>query len=138
MSNANHILTKLLLFFPNYHQNLTVKIFNNKVGIQNYKGDIRLHIESAEKFTFIDEFLQKLNTISNLEIVFSGWSKKKGLVIFIYLKSSVPLVNTLRQMKIVEQVYKKSKKDIVVILNSSYTEMVSSIQKTLKEGILVV
>lgn len=101
------------------------------------QGEIRLHIESAEKFTQLEEFLHILNTIKNLEIVFYGWSEKKGVVILIYLKTSVPLVNKLHQMKIVEQAYKKGKKDIVVVLNNSYSEMVSSIQKTLKEGILV-
>ena len=113
-------------------------LLKNKAGSQNYKGDIRLHIESAENFTLLEEFLQKLNTISNLEIVFYGWSKKNGLVILLYLKSSVPLINKLHQMKIVEQVYKKRKKDIVVVLNSAYTERISSIQKTLKERILAV
>jgi len=109
-----------------------------KTESEKYIGDIRLHIESAENFTQLEEFCQNLKTINNLEVIFYTWSEKKGLAILISLKDSVPLVDKLRQIKIVEQVYKKTKKDIIVALNSSYAEIISSIRKTLKEGILVV
>ena len=109
-----------------------------KAGSELFIGDIRLHIESAENFTQLEEFYQKLQTISNLEVIFYTWSEIKGLAILVSLKDSVPLVDKLRQMNIVEQAYKKRRKDIVVVLNSSYAEIISSIRKTLKEGILVV
>ena len=109
-----------------------------KTDSEKYIGDIRLHIESAENFTQLEEFCQNLKTISNLDIIFYTWSETKGLVILASLKDSVPLVDKLRQMNIVEQVYKKTKKDIIVVLNSSYAEILSSIHKTLKEGILMV
>ena len=109
-----------------------------KTNSEKYIGDIRLHIESSENFTQLEEFCQKLKTISNLEVIFYTWSEKKGLAILISLKDSVPLVDKLRQINIVEQVYKKTKKDIIVVLNSSYAEIISSIRKTFKEGILVV
>ena len=109
-----------------------------KTNSEKYIGDIRLHIESAENFTQLEEFCQKLKTINNLEVIFYTWSEKKGLAILISLKDPVPLVDKLRQINIVEQVYKKTKKDIIVVLNSSYAEIISSIRKTFKEGILVV
>jgi hypothetical protein len=109
-----------------------------KTDSEKYIGDIRLHIESSDNFTQLEEFCQKIKTINNLEVIFYTWSETTGLAILISLTDSVPLVDTLRQMNTVEQVYKKTKKDIIVALNNSYAETISSIRKTLKEGILVV
>lgn len=105
---------------------------------ESYIGDIRLHIESTENFTQLEDFCQKLKTINNIEVLFYTWSETTGLAILISLKDAVPLVDKLRQMKMVEKVHIKTKKDITLALNSSYAEIISSIRKTLKEGILVV
>jgi len=109
-----------------------------KTNSEKYIGDIRLHIESADNFTQLEEFCEKIKTINNLEVIFYTWSETTGLAILVSLKESVPLVDKLQQMNIVQQVYKKTKKDIIVALNSSYTEIIASIRKTFKEGILVV
>ena len=109
-----------------------------KTNPEKFIGDIRLHVESTENFTQLEDFCQKLKTINKLEVIFYHWSETTGLAILISLTESVPLVDILRQMNTVEQVYKKTKKDIIVALNGSYAEIISSIRKTLKEGILVI
>jgi len=109
-----------------------------KPDSEKYIGDIRLHIESANNFTQLEEFCQKLKTINNLEVIFYAWSEIKGLTIIISLKDSVPLVDKLRQMNMVEQAHKKTKKDIIVTLNGCYVEMISSFRKSFREGILSV
>ena len=101
-------------------------------------GDVRLHIESSDNFTQLEEFYQKLKTIRNLEVVFYTWSEINGLAILVSLTDSVPLVDKLQQMNIVAKVYKKTRKDIIVALNSSYVEIITTIRKTLKEGILLI
>lgn len=108
-----------------------------KLNSKNFVGDIRLHIESAEDFTQLEAFCQNLKTINNLEVIFYIWSKTAGLAILVYLKDNIPLADILSQMKTVAWAYKKTKKDIIVKLNMNYSEMISSIQKTLKKGILL-
>jgi len=114
-------------------------MWNNrgKFNSKNFVGDIRLHIESAEDFTQLEEFYQKLKMINNLEIIFYIWSKTTGFAILVSLKDNIPLVDILGQMKMVAGAYRKTKKDIIVKLNMNYSEMISSIQKTLKKGILL-
>ena len=109
-----------------------------KTNPEMFIGEIRLHMESTENFTQLEEFCQKLKTINNLEVIFYTWSETTGLAILISLKDAVPLVDKLLQMKLVENVYIKTKKDITVALNGAYTEMIYSMRKTFKEGILVV
>lgn len=101
-------------------------------------GDIRLHIESTDNFTQLEEFCERLKAFNKLEVVFYTWSETTGLTILISLKDPVPLIDKLYQMNIVERAYKKTKKDIVVALNNFYSEIISTIRKTLKEGILLV
>ena len=59
------------------------------------------------------------------------------MVIFAYLSEPLPLADELLQMKMVTAVNGK-KNHIFIELNGSYVEIIASIQKTLKEGILVV
>jgi hypothetical protein len=115
-------------------------MWNNrgKLHSDNFIGDVRLHVESADCFTQLEEFCERLKNYSDLEVVFYTWSETTGLAILISLKDPVPLVDKLRQMNIVEHAYKKTEKDIVVALNNSYTEIISAIRKTFQEGILLV
>jgi hypothetical protein len=103
-----------------------------KTNSEKYIGDVRLHIESADNFTQLEEFCERLKALNDLEVIFYTWSETTGLAILISLKGSVPLIDKLRQMNMIERVYKKTKKDIVIALNSSYAETISSIGKTFK------
>jgi hypothetical protein len=103
-----------------------------------FSGEVRLHIESVKDYAHLDEFCRYLKSIDNLEIVFYTWTDKSGVVVFVYLEDSVPLADKLCQIPIVNYVSKIKKKDIIVELNGSYTDIIAAIQKTLKEGILVV
>jgi hypothetical protein len=96
-----------------------------------------LYIESVKDFAYLEEFCQYLKSICELDIVFYSWTERTGMVIFVYLREPVPLVDKLLQMKMVTAVNKK-RKDIFIELNGSYVEIITSIQKTLKEGILIV
>lgn len=138
MLNSNRLLT----LYPLLSTLLPLefgRMWNNrgKSNSDNFTGDIRLHIESADNFTQLEEFCERLKNFNDLEVIFYTWSETTGLAILISLKNPVPLVDKLRQMNIVEHAYKKTKKDIVVALNNSYTQIISAIRKTLKEGILL-
>ena len=104
------------------------------VGSENFIGDIRLQIESAENFTQVDQFCLYLKTIDNLKISSHNWSEKKGLIIIISLKDAIPLGDMLRQMPLVGQVYKK-RKDINVVLNTSISETMPPVI-TASEGVV--
>lgn len=95
------------------------KIKGKLVGSESFTGKINLRIESAEDYTQVDRFCLHLKTIDKLKISSFSWSESKGLIIVISLKDAVPLGDKLRQMPLVEQVYKR-KKDIAVILDTAF------------------
>ena len=101
------------------------------------RGDVRLHIQSVKDFAYLEEFCQHLKSKGEMDIIFYSWTEDTGMIIFIYLEESLPLVEKLLQMKMVTTVNRK-KKDIFIELNGTYVEIIASIQKTLKEGILVI
>ncbi len=104
-----------------------------QVGSEIFTGDINLLIESVEDHTQVDQLCLYLKTVDKLKISSYNWSEKRGLKIIIVLKDAVPLGDTLRKMPLVEQVYKKKKKDIAVVLNTPLSEIVPSIITTSKE-----
>ena len=108
---------------------------NNRADI--IQGDVRLHIQSVKDFAYLEKFCQYLKSTGEMDIIFYSWTEDTGMVIFIYLEEPIPLVDKLRQMKIVTAVNRK-KKEIFIELNGTYVEIIASIHKTLKEGILVV
>ena len=97
----------------NWHDRKKDNKKNGKeVGSEDFIGNINLLIESAEDHTQVNEFCLYLKTIDNLKISSHNWSEKKGLIISISLKDTVPLGDILRQMPLVGEMYKK-KKDIL-------------------------
>ena len=92
-----------------------------EVGSEDFIGNINLLIESAEDHTQVNEFCLYLKAIDNLKISSHNWSEKKGLIISISLKDTVPLGDILRQMPLVGEMYKK-KKDITVVLKTSVSD----------------
>ena len=104
-----------------------------QIGSEKLTGDINLLIESAEDHTQVDQLCLYLKKIDKLKISSYNWSEKRGLKIIIVLKDAVPLGDTLRQMPLVEQVYKKKKKDIAVVLNTPLSEIAPSIITTSEE-----
>ena len=87
-----------------------------------YHSKISAHIESAENHIQVNQLCLHLKTINHLKISSYNWSEAKGLIIMVSLKDVIPLGDVLRQMPLVDQVYKKKKKDITVVLNS-FSEM---------------
>lgn len=114
-----------------------MKINNQIKRADIFKGDVCLHIESVKDFAHLEEFCQYLKSICGLDVIFYSWTEQTGMVIFAYLSEPLPLADELLQMKMVTAVNGK-KNHIFIELNGSYVEIIASIQKTLKEGILVV
>lgn len=86
-------------------------------GSELYEGDIRLEIKSPEDFRQVDQFRKCLKKVENLRIASNSWSEDEGLIIFVSLRSPVPLGGILSQMPMVAQVYKK-RTNVVAVLNS--------------------
>jgi hypothetical protein len=101
------------------------------------QGDVRLYIKSVKDFTYLEEFCQYLKSTGEVDIIFYSWTEQTGMVIFIYLREPIPLVEKLLQMKMVTAVDRKNN-EIYIELSGSYVEIIASIQKTLKQGILVI
>ena len=101
------------------------------------RGDIRLHIRWVKDFAHLEEFCQYLKSTGEMDIIFYTWTEDTGMIIFIYLDEPIPLEEELLQMKMVTSVNRKGK-DIFIELNGTYVEIIASIQRTLKEGILVI
>lgn len=99
-----------------------MKLFKKKADLQNIHGDIRLHIESAENYTQVDQLCQYLETITSLKITSYNWSEKKGLVISIWLTKPTPLVDELLQMPLVIKVFNKNNHFTVVLSDTSVEE----------------
>jgi hypothetical protein len=106
-----------------------------EVGSEDFIGDVKLLIEAAEDHIQVNEFCLYLKTIDNLRISSYNWSESKGLIIIISLKDAVPLGDMIRQMPLVGQVYKKKKKDITVMLNTSISETIPPVI-TASEGVV--
>ena len=106
----------------------------NKDGLEHFSGDIRMHVESAENYIQVNQLCLHLKTINNLKISSYNWSEKKGLVISLYLRDSVPLSDVLGQMPIVEQAYKKKKNEITVELNNTFPEATTPLFSFFKEA----
>ncbi|HEY98484.1 MAG TPA: hypothetical protein G4O16_09940 [Dehalococcoidia bacterium] len=95
------------------------KIRGKTIGSENFTGKINLRIESAEDHTQVNDFCVYLKEIKNLKISSFNWSESKGLMITISLKDTIPLGDRLRQVPLVEEVY-KIKKDITVVLDTAF------------------
>ena len=93
-----------------------------EVGSEGFIGDIHLRVESAEDYIQVNQLCMHLKTINNLKISSYNWSEAKGLIIIISLQDVMPLCELLRQMPLVGRVYKKKKKNITVVLNTSSPE----------------
>jgi hypothetical protein len=94
------------------------------LGSQAFQGNIRLQLESADSYTQVNKFCEYLKTFRNLRIISYSWSESKGLIIIISLQESAPLGDMLRQIPMVEQVYKR-RKNIAVVLNTAPPETAS-------------
>lgn len=103
-----------------------------------FSGDVRLHISLVKDYPHLDDFFQYLNSIHHLNIVFYSWTDKTGVVIFIHIDEPVQLVDRLHKIPLVNYISKIKKKDIHLELNGKYSEIIYVIQRTLKEGILVI
>ncbi len=121
-------------------KNCNNRIKDNKnngkqVGSEDFTGDINLLIESAENHVQVDQLCLYLKTIDNLKIASYNWSESKGLTISVSLKDAVPLGDSLRQMPLVEQVYKKKRKYITVVLKTPISETMPPVI-TASEGVV--
>ena len=109
----------------------------NKDSLKHFSGDIRMHIESAENYIQVNQLCMHLKTVKNIEISSYNWSEKEGLVISLSLKDSVPLGDVLEQIPMVEQAYKKRRKEIIVELNNYIWETCAPVLTLYKEAITV-
>ena len=107
----------------------------NTPNSENFYGNIRLYVESAENHTQVDQLCQYLNTVDNLKITSYDWSEKEGLVISFLLKEPTQLGVKLGEIDLVNQVYNK-KNDITVVLNNTFTEKTPSILTLPEEQVL--
>jgi hypothetical protein len=104
--------------------NVKSKKTKNSLGSDAFQGNIRLQLESADDYTQVNQFCEYLKTFRNLRIISYSWSESKGLIIIISLQESAPLGDMLRQIPMVEQVYKR-RKNIAVVLNTTPPETAS-------------
>ena len=96
----------------------------NGLGSKTFHGNIRLQLESADNYAQVNQFCEYLKTLGNLRIISYSWSEAKGLIIIISLPQAAPLGDMLRQIPMVERVY-KNRKNIAVVLNTTPRETVS-------------
>ncbi len=84
-----------------------------------YEGNVQLAIKSSVGFDRVNQFRKYLRATENLRIALDSWSENEGIIIVVSLQKPVPLFSLLSQMPVVEQVYKESKKNIVVLKDSA-------------------
>ena len=80
-----------------------------------FEGEVRLEIKSDGGFEQVERFKQSLRGIENLRITLDSWSEDEGIIIAIALEEPMLLGNILKNIKIVEQVYRNRKKVVVVL-----------------------
>ena len=107
----------------------------NSLGSETFQGNIQLQIESADDYIQVNQFCEHLKGFRNLRIISYSWSESKGLIIIISLPDAAPLGDMLRQIPMVEQVY-KNKKKIAVVLNTNNLETASPLMTLSQEEAL--
>ena len=107
----------------------------NSLGSETFQGHIQLQIESADDYIQVNQFCEYLKGFRNLRIISYGWSESKGLIIIISLPDAAPLGDMLRQIPMVDQVY-KNKKKIAVVLNTNHLETASPLMTLSQEEAL--
>ena len=93
----------------------------NNNNREHFTHDVRLHVESAENYIQINQLCLHLETNHNIKISSYNWSEKEGLVISLSLKDSIPLVDVLEQIPMVEQSYRNKSREITVELNGAFS-----------------
>ena len=122
VGNSNLVFTIVFLFsLPTHLTILIMKIFQDKAGLQKNYGDFRLHVESVENHTEIDQLCHHRETNNNLKITSFSWSEKKGFIISVTLIAPTSLVDKLVQKHLVNQVFNK-KNDFTIVLNNTSAE----------------
>jgi hypothetical protein len=94
-----------------------------------YKGDVRIQLESTGDYVEVNRFCEILKTVEDLHIVSYNWSEKKGLNIFISLKKPAPLGEIIVRMPQVEEV-RGRRKEMKVKLTPSVLETSTPTQET--------
>ncbi|MFC1918002.1 hypothetical protein ACFLXH_05040, partial [Chloroflexota bacterium] len=80
-----------------------------------FDGEVELKIKPSVDYKQINLFKKYLKAVDNLKIVLYGWSEDEGNMISISLQEPLALGNILSEIPMVEQVYKKNKKVVVVL-----------------------
>jgi putative nucleotidyltransferase with HDIG domain len=84
--------------------------------LELYEGNVQLAIKSSfEGFDQINQFRKYLRAVENLRIALDSWSENEGIVLVVSLQEPIPLFSILSKIPVVEQVYKESKKIVVVL-----------------------
>ncbi len=83
--------------------------------LELYEGNVQLAIKSSAGFDQVNQFRKYLRAVENLRIAMDSWSENEDIMIVVSLQEPMPLFSILSQMPVVEEVYKESKKIIVVL-----------------------
>jgi putative nucleotidyltransferase with HDIG domain len=83
--------------------------------LELFEGEVRLEIKSDGGFEQVEEFKKSLRGIENLRITLDSWSEDEGIIIAVALKEPMLLGNVLKNIKIVDQVYRNRKRIVVVL-----------------------
>jgi hypothetical protein len=90
-------------------------------GSEIYRGDVQIVVSCTGDFRQERQFKERLGQLENLKIVWSGGSSDEPSITAVSVQKPMPLIRTLNEMPMVERVYKRGEKIVVVLKASSVT-----------------
>jgi len=90
-------------------------------GSEIYSGNVQIVVSFTGDFKQVRQFRERLEQLENLKIVASGGSSDDPSIIGVSAQKPMPLIRTLNEMPMVERVYTRGEKIVIVLKASGVT-----------------
>ncbi|MFC1987178.1 hypothetical protein ACFLVH_01320 [Chloroflexota bacterium] len=84
-----------------------------------YKGDVQIVVSYMDDYRQTTQFKESLGQLENIKIMWSGGSSEETSITVVSVQKPMPLIRTLNEMPMVERVYRRGEKIVVVLKASS-------------------